>query len=120
MKHWKKGYKQILSFDKNQKDASSKHDSKTNGKEKKKKKRQIIMFNPPFNKNIKTNAVKNFLLLLDKHFPKDSHLRKVVNRNYVKVSYSCTQYVNQIIQAHNAKLVKKNLVNQENDPKKRL
>ena len=87
-------------------------------KKKKRKKRQIIWFNPPFNKNVKTNVGKNFLLLIDKHFPKDSPLRQVVNRNCVKVSYSCTQNVKQIIQAHNAKLVKENIVNQENIQKK--
>ena len=35
-----------------------------------------------------------------------------------KVSYSCTQNVKPIIQAHNAKLIKQIVVNQENDPKK--
>ena len=113
----KSGHKQILHFDKDQKDASSKHDSKTNEKEKKKK-RQIKWSNPPFNKNVKTNVGKNFLLLIDKHFPKDSPLRQIVNRNCVKVSYSCTQNVKQIIQAHNAKLVKEHIVNQKNIPKK--
>ena len=59
-----------------------------------------------------------FLKLIDKHFPKDSPLRQVVNRNCVKASYSCTKNVKQIIQAHNAKLVKESIVNQENIPKK--
>ena len=40
-----------------------------NRPKKRNRKRNIIWFNPPFNKNIKTNIGKTFLKLIDKHFP---------------------------------------------------
>ena len=73
---------------------------------KKKKKRQIIWFNPPYNKAVQTNIGKCFLALLDKHFPPQHPLRKVINRNCVKISYSCTKNMKTIIQAHNAKILR--------------
>jgi hypothetical protein len=30
---------------------------------------RLIWFNPPYSKNVKTNVAKNFLQLIDKHFP---------------------------------------------------
>ena len=35
-------------------------------------------FNPPFNMTIKTNVARNFLNLIDKHFPKLISLIKVL------------------------------------------
>ena len=52
-----------------------------------KRKRKIIWFNPPFSMNVKTNIAKNFLQLIDKHFPPEHKLHKIFNRNSVKVSY---------------------------------
>ena len=43
--------------------------------------RNIIWFNPPFSKNIKTNIARNFLCLIDKHFPPNHKLHKIFNRN---------------------------------------
>ena len=74
---------------------------------KKKRKRDIIWFNPPYNSEVSTNVGKRFLELIDKHFPKDHKLRKCVNRNCIKVSYSCTKNMRNIIQTHNKKIVKK-------------
>ncbi len=53
------------------------------------KNRKIIWFNPPYSKNVMTNIARNFLHLIDKHFPKSSGLHKIFNSNTVKVSYSC-------------------------------
>ena len=39
-----------------------------------KRKRKIIWFNPPFSMNVKTNVAKNFLQLIDKHFPPEHKL----------------------------------------------
>ena len=69
------------------------------------KKRNIIWFNPPFNKNIKTNIGKTFLKLIDKHFPRSSKLHKIFNRNTIKVSYSCTENMSMIIKKHNKKII---------------
>ena len=61
----------------------------------------IIWFSPPFNKNVSTNVAKQFLNLLDQHFPKSNKLDAIFNRNNVKVSYSCSQNMWSIIKSHN-------------------
>ena len=35
------------------------------------------------------NVGYRFLTLVDKHFPKENKLRKIFNRNTIKISYSC-------------------------------
>ena len=72
---------------------------------KKKRKRKIIWFNPPFSSSVKTKIGKTFLELIDKHFPKTSKLHKIFNRNTVKISYSCTKNMASIISAHNKKIL---------------
>ena len=69
--------------------------------------RNIIWFNPPFSKNIKTNIARNFLDLVDTHFPAGHKLHKIFNRNTVKVSYSCMNNVKNIISKHNTRIIKK-------------
>ena len=76
-----------------------------NRPKKQNRKRNIIWFNPPFNKNIKTNIGKTFLKLIDKHFPRSSKLHKIFNRNTIKVSYSCTENMSMIIKKHNKKII---------------
>ena len=63
--------------------------------------------NPPFSKNIKTNIARNFLNLVDTHFPAGHKLHKVFNRNTVKVSYSCMNNVKNIISKHNTRKIRK-------------
>ena len=46
-----------------------------------------------------------FLKLIDKHFPKSHIFHKVFNRNNVKVSYSCTSNLRNLIKQHNAKIL---------------
>ena len=69
-------------------------------KQKRNRPRKIIWFNSPFNKNVSTNLAKRFLNLIDQRFPK-SKLHEILNRNTVKVSYSCTQNMSSIIKFHN-------------------
>ena len=57
--------------------------------EKKTRKRKVIWFNPPFSLNVKTNVGKIFFKLVKRHFPKENPLRKIFNKNTLKVSYSC-------------------------------
>ena len=71
---------------------------------KRKRKRKIIWFNPPFNKNVLTDIGKQFLKLINKHFPKTNKLHKIFNRNTIKLSYSCTKNMGRIIKSHNKKL----------------
>ena len=69
----------------------------------KNRKRNTIWFNPPYNQTVTTNIGKQFLSLLDKHFPPKHHLHPILNRKNVKVSYSCTANMQTIIQNHNKK-----------------
>ena len=71
------------------------------------RKRNIIWFNTPYSKNVKTNVAQKFLRLIDKHFPKSSKLHKIFNRNSIKVSYSCMLNVKSNISSHNHLVLKK-------------
>ena len=70
--------------------------------------RNIIWFNPPFSKNVRTNVGRNFLNLIDKHFPASNPLHKIFNRNSVKVSYSCMDNCKSVISKHNFGTLLKN------------
>ena len=80
-----------------------------NKKKKRNRKRNIIWFNPPFNKNVSTNVGEEFLKILDTNFPKNHVLNKILNRQTVKVSYSCGENVERKIQKHNQKILNENL-----------
>ena len=56
---------------------------------KKKRQRKIIWFNPLLSKSVKTNLGKEFFKLLKRHFPKRHKMSKIFNKNTVKLSYSC-------------------------------
>ena len=71
--------------------------------------RNIIWFNPPFNKNVTTNVAKRFLNLIDQHFPKSNKLRAIFNRNPVKVTYSYTQNMSSMIKSDNKKAINKDV-----------
>ena len=70
--------------------------------------RNIIWFNPPYSQNVRTNIAKSFLGLINKHFPKSNKLHKIFNRNNLKVSYSCTTNMANIIKSHNQKILNEN------------
>jgi len=67
--------------------------------------RNIIWFNPPHSENVQTNIARSFLHLLDKHFPRSHILHKVFNN--VKISYSCTNNMANIIKSHYSKILAK-------------
>ena len=46
---------------------------------------------------VSRNVAKTFLALIDERFPKDKRLRKIFNRNTIKVSNSCLPNVKQTI-----------------------
>lgn len=69
--------------------------------------RKVIWFNPPFNKNVKSNIGRQFLRLIDQSFPVGHKLRKIFNRNTLKLSYSCMPNVTQIISGHNKTILRK-------------
>ena len=81
-----------------------KYSKRTAPKGKRSRLRNVIWFNPPFSKNVSTNVAKKFLSLINKHFSKSPHLKKLFNKNNIKVSYSCTENIGTFIQRHNAKI----------------
>ena len=82
----------------------------------KNRKRKIIWFNPPFCKLANIDVGKYFLRLIDKHFKQGNILHKIFNRKTLKISYSCTKNISQIINSHNNELINKfhNRVNKNN------
>ncbi|PIK42409.1 hypothetical protein BSL78_20735 [Apostichopus japonicus] len=75
---------------------------------KKPRTRNIIWFNPPYSRNVKSNVGKLFFRLLAKHFPKGNKLHKIFNKNNVKLSYSCMGNMRSIINSHNNRLLSQN------------
>ena len=53
------------------------------------RKRNVVWFNPSNSDSTKTNIDKEFFRLLFKHFPSHSKLRKICDKNCVKLSCSC-------------------------------
>ena len=73
--------------------------------EKKKCKRKVIWFNPPFSLNVKTNVGKIFLKIVKRHFPKENPLHKIFSKNTLKVSYSCMGNIASVLSAHNKNIL---------------
>ena len=48
----------------------------------------------------------HFFKLMEKHFPENHVLRPIINKNCVKLSYSCLPNVSRIISSHNKKVLK--------------
>ena len=76
-----------------------------NTKKKRTRKRKVIWFNPPFESNINIDVGKQFLKLIDKHFPKKHKYHKLFNKNTIKLSYSCLPNIKTIIAGHNQKIL---------------
>ena len=81
------------------------YEPSTTAKRKNRQRNNILWYNPPFSKNVSTNIGHKFLSLIDKHFPKDHKLRKIFNRNTIKISYSCMNNTKQIIDNHNKRIL---------------
>ena len=69
-----------------------------------KRRREVLWFNPPWNSAVATNVAAKFLRLVDKHFNKESPLHRYFNRHTIKVSYSCMPNMASIISGHNRKV----------------
>ena len=72
---------------------------------KRKLKRKITWFSPPFSGSVKTNIDKIFLQLLSKNFPTNQKTHKICGRTTVKISYSCIKNIGFIISAHNRSIL---------------
>ena len=90
------GYECELKFDP--------HASEQN-KNRRRRSRVKLYFNPPWNSSVKSNIGRDFLNLIDQCFPPGHPLRKLINRNTIKVSYSCTPSMEKIISSRNKKLL---------------
>ena len=71
---------------------------------KRRRRRDIIWWNPPFSMNVKTNIGGKFLSLIDECFPKGSIMGKVFNRNNLKLSYRTCPNMHQVLAKHNKKV----------------
>ena len=83
---------------------------------KKNRKRNVLWFNPPWNSEVETNIGKEFLKIVDECFPPENPLSKIFNRKSVKVSYSTTPNMEQIIAGKNARVLSSKI--EEDNPKK--
>ena len=79
-----------------------------------KQNRKVILFNPPFSSNVKTNIGKEFFKLIRKHLPRKLSFRKIFNLNAIKISYSLMKNIKNLIKQHNARVLK----NQEHSEKR--
>ena len=77
-------------------------------KRKRNRNKDGIWFNPPWSLNCKTRVAANFLDIVKTSFPPNHPLRKIFNRNTIKVSYSCMPNFSQVINRHNSKIKKQN------------
>ena len=82
-------------------------DDKINKNINKNRRRNIIWFNPPFCKLKNISIGKYFLGLINKHWKDNNPFRKIINKNNVKISYSCTNNIFKMTDNHNKKLMNK-------------
>ena len=80
---------------------------------KKNRKRKIIWFNPPYCKYVKTNIGKKFLKIIDKYFGENNKFKRYLNKNIIKLSYSCMKNIETTIKNHNIKLINNNEINKD-------
>ncbi|QQP40972.1 Hypothetical protein FKW44_015206, partial [Caligus rogercresseyi] len=74
-------------------------------KKRRKRKRKILWFNPPFSNNVRTNIGQKFFKILDHCFPPSHPLYKLFNRSNVKLSYCTVKNMRQVINSHNKKIL---------------
>ena len=77
------------------------------GQQKRNRSRNIMWYNPPYDMRVKSDLGRKFLKIVDESFPEGHVLRKLFNRNSVKLSYSCMPSVKSIIDSHNTALMQK-------------
>ena len=60
----------------------------------------ILWYNPLFSKNVSTNIGSTFLELLDAEFTEEHVLRKIFNRNTVKIRFQLHHAVHNMMKNH--------------------
>ena len=68
--------------------------------------RRVTWFNPPYSLDVGTNVARDFLELVDKHFPPGHILHSICNRSTLKVSYRSLPNMASVIAKHNSKILK--------------
>ena len=98
----KSGYNYTLTYKPTQANTNNQHTSRKNNR-----KRNITWFNPPYSKHVATHIGKKFIHLLNTCFPTTHKLHKLLNKNTVKISYSCMPNMKHIISTHNKTTITK-------------
>ena len=78
---------------------------KENNQNKKIRKCNIIWFNPPYSKSVKTNIRSIVIKLISKLIPLNHKFVKFFNKNTIKLSYSCMPNIRSKINGHNKKIL---------------
>ena len=86
-------------------------DPKFRAIQRRKSSRNIIWFNPPYSRSVRTNVGRKFLALVGEHFPASNKLSKIINKNTLKVSYSCMGNMKTIVNKHNTRILNKDKMN---------
>ena len=71
--------------------------------------RNIICFNPPFDKDVSANVARRFLNLIEQRLPKSDKLYENFNKNIVKTRCSSKQNISNIIKPHNKNIFNKDV-----------
>ena len=75
--------------------------------------RKITWYNPPYSQDVATNVGRKFLNIVKESF-KDGHpLKKIFNKNTLKLSYSCMPNLASKTTSHNKSALEKNTVIRE-------
>ena len=82
------------------------YDPNDTTKRKNRLRNNILRYNPLFSKNVGTSIGYKFISLIDKHFPIEHKLRKLLNRDTIKLSYSCMNNMEHIIKNHNKRILR--------------
>ena len=108
------GYRDVLKYDTKAKESSTNNEAR----KKRNRRRNITWWNPPFSLTVKTPIGRKFRSLINKHFKEDNPLKKIFNKNTLKMSYSCTKNMEAIIKSHTNKLMKEK--SQEKSKEKKM
>jgi hypothetical protein len=80
-------------------------DKCNNNQLKRKRRRKIIYFQPPFSLDVKTQIGRKFLKLVRTHFTEKHSLHKILNPRCLKISYCCLPNVKKEITSCNRRIL---------------
>ena len=93
------GFDQTLTCDEQDEPTSDSVNEESN--QTRKRKPNIIRYNPSYSMDVKTTVSKIFSKLLRKHFSLSHPMYTIFNTNKVKISYSCFPNISSITSSHN-------------------